>query len=228
MHQSGLIKKLIMAAKMEDANPNWTPASSTAALGSDPDGQLYDHEPWKYSSIVGMLIYLCTNTRPDISFSVSQVSRYSKKPRQSHATAVKTVIRYLKRTSDKGMYIHFTGKLDLLDYVDADFAGLFGHKQDPRNPNSARSRCDYIILLGEVPLFWKSVLMTAICLSTLEAEYQALSLSLKQVIIFWALVQELFEHFGLRRTLLGNQPAPHQPYEVLPHQVAPLLGMGHK
>jgi hypothetical protein len=37
MHQSGLIKKLIVAAKMEDANPNWTSASM-AALGSDPDG----------------------------------------------------------------------------------------------------------------------------------------------------------------------------------------------
>jgi hypothetical protein len=95
------------------------------------------------------------------------------------------------------MYIHFIGNLDLLHYVDADFAGLFGHEQDPRNPNSARSRCGCIILLGGVPLFWKSVLMTAICLSTLEAEYQALSLSLKQVIAFRALIQELVEHFKL-------------------------------
>jgi hypothetical protein len=39
--------------------------------------------------------------------------------------------------------------------------------------------------------------MTAICLSTLEAEYQALRLSLKQVIAFRALIQELVEHFGL-------------------------------
>jgi hypothetical protein len=144
-----------------------------------------------------MLIYLCTNTRPDISFSVSQVALYLKEPRQSHATAVKTIIRYLKRTSDKGMHVHFTGKLDLVDYVDADFAGLFGHEQDPRNPNSARSRCGYGILLGGVPLFWKSVLMTAICLSTLEAEYQALSLSLKPIIALRALIQELVEHFGL-------------------------------
>jgi hypothetical protein len=118
-----------------------------------------------------MLIYLCTNTRPDISFSASQVALYLIKPRRSHATAVRTIIRYLNRTFDKGMYVHFTGKLDLVDYVDADFAGLFGHEQDPRNPNSARSRCGYVILLGGVPLFWKSVLMTTICLSTLEAEY---------------------------------------------------------
>jgi hypothetical protein len=63
MRQSGLIKKIIAAAKMEDANPNWTPASMSV-LGSDPEGTDYDHQPWNYSSIVGMLIYVCTNTRP--------------------------------------------------------------------------------------------------------------------------------------------------------------------
>jgi hypothetical protein len=33
IHQSGLIKKISAAAKMEDSNPNWTPAAMTA-LGS--------------------------------------------------------------------------------------------------------------------------------------------------------------------------------------------------
>jgi hypothetical protein len=40
-------------------------------------------------------------------------------------------------------------------------------------------------------------LITAICLSTLEAEYQALSLSLKQVIVFRLLIVELVEFFNL-------------------------------
>jgi hypothetical protein len=50
-------------------------------------------------------IYLTTNTRPDIGFAVSQVAQYSKAPKQSHDTAVKTTIRYLKRTRDKGMIV---------------------------------------------------------------------------------------------------------------------------
>jgi hypothetical protein len=153
MHQSGLIKKIIAAAKMEDANPNWTPASMSA-LGSDPEETDYDHQPWKDSSIVGMLIYVCTNTRPDIAFAVSQVAKYCKSPKQSHATAIKTIIRYLKRTSNLGIYVNFTEKLDMVDLVHTDFVGLFGSEQNPRNPDSARSRCGYIILLGGVPLFW--------------------------------------------------------------------------
>jgi hypothetical protein len=54
-----------------------------------------------------------------------------------------------------------------------------------------------MILLGGAPLFWKSVLMTAICLSTLESEYQALSLSLKQVIGLCLLIQEIVECYRL-------------------------------
>jgi hypothetical protein len=55
-----------------------------------------------------MLIYLTTNTRPDIGYAVSQVARYNKDPKQTHATAVKMIIRYLKRTRDKGMIVKFT------------------------------------------------------------------------------------------------------------------------
>jgi hypothetical protein len=70
--QKGLIKKVIAAAGLEHCNPNHTPAAASA-LGIDPDGEPYQ-ESWNYSSIVGMLLYLATNTCPDISFAVSQVA----------------------------------------------------------------------------------------------------------------------------------------------------------
>jgi hypothetical protein len=89
-----------------------------SALGSDLEGTYYDKKTWKYSSIVGMLIYVCTNTIPDISFAVSQVAKYCKSPKPIHATAVKTIICYLKRMSEKGIYVNFTGKLDMVDWVD--------------------------------------------------------------------------------------------------------------
>ena len=63
-------------------------------------------EEWNYRSIIGMLLYLSTNTRPDIAFAVSQAARFSNHPKQSHARAVKTIIRYLKGTQDKGTILH--------------------------------------------------------------------------------------------------------------------------
>ena len=34
-------------------------------------------EPWSYPSIIGMLLYLSTNTCPDIAFAVSQAARFT-------------------------------------------------------------------------------------------------------------------------------------------------------
>lgn len=55
---------------------------------------------WNNWAIVGILLYLSTNMRPDISFAVSQAAHFSSKPRQPHATAVKTILGYLKKTKD--------------------------------------------------------------------------------------------------------------------------------
>jgi hypothetical protein len=99
--QKGLIKKIISATNMENCNPNWTPAA-TYALGMDPNGELMTEE-CSYPSIIGMLLHLSTNTRPDIAFAFSQVTRFSYSPKQSHASAVNQIICYLSRTWDKGM-----------------------------------------------------------------------------------------------------------------------------
>ena len=186
--QKGLIQKIIEATGMEDCNPNWTPAIQQT-LGIDPDGEPMQ-EDWSYPSIVGMLLYLSTNTRPDISFAVSQVARFNHNPKRSHATAIKTIVRYLHRTSNKGTIVRPTGDLSIDCYVDADFSGLYGRDPDYA-PSSAKSRTGYIITLGGCPILWKSQLQTEISLSTLEAEYSALSAAMRTLIPLRYMLVEL-------------------------------------
>ena len=69
------------------------------------------------------------------------------------------------------------GDLKLEMFCDADFAGLYKREPD-RSLDSARSRTGYIIKLSSCPLIWKSHLQTEVALSTLEAEYSALSQAL--------------------------------------------------
>ena len=192
--QKGLIQKIIAATGMEDCNPNWVP-TSIVALGIDPDGTPMN-ETWSYSSIVGMLLYLSTDTRPDIAFAVSQVARFNHSPKKSHATAVKSIVRYLHQTSDKGMIVKPTGTLAIDCYVDADFAGL--HQRDPdSSPTSAKSRTGFIITLGGCPILWKSQLQTEISLSTLEAEYSALSMSMHNLLPLRSLLLEVLSTLKL-------------------------------
>jgi len=186
--QRGLIEKVLKAAEMSDCNPNSTPASPQP-LGMDPDGAPFN-EKWKYSSIVGMLIYLSTNTRMDIGFAVSQVARFNHAPKQSHATAVKMILRYLKGTIDQGTILTPTGSLTFDLHCDGDFAGLYRYDPDTE-PSSAKSRIGYVILLSGCPLVWKSQLLQSVALSTTEVEYAALSISLRTFIPLKYILQEM-------------------------------------
>jgi len=202
--QKGLIKKVIAAAGFERCSHNKLPASREA-LGIDPDGEPMD-ELWSYPSIVGMLLYLSNNTRPDITFATSQVARFTHNPKKSHAAAVKMIIRYLAGTSDKGTIVKSATSLELTCHVDADFAGLY--RRDPdESISSAKSRMGYVIKLSECPLIWKSQLMPTICLSTAESEYYALSQAMRALIPTRALILEMLESIDFPSHLhsLSNQ-----------------------
>ena len=68
--QTGLTNKVLKSANMEDCNPVPTP-SSTVPLAIDADGEEFQ-EDWEYATIVGMLMYLAQNSRPDIVYAVHQ------------------------------------------------------------------------------------------------------------------------------------------------------------
>jgi len=195
MSQPGLIDKIIKTMGMEKCNPNKTPATQVA-LASDPDGKPFDQSMWSYPSIVGMLLYVSNNTRPDITYAVSQVARFTSNPKESHAKAIKTIVRYLAGTRDKGVIVRPDGTFNLDTHVDADFAGLWKREPDV-DPASARSRYGYIITFGGMPLVWKSQLISEICLSTLHAEYVGLVNALRNLIPIRSLVAETLEFLNL-------------------------------
>jgi Reverse transcriptase (RNA-dependent DNA polymerase) len=192
--QQGLIDKIITAAGMENCHPNHTPASLTP-LGSDPEGAPMD-EKWSYSSVIGMLLYLTIHTRPDISFAVSQVARFSSNPKHSHVTAIKMIIRYLKGTRTRGIIMKPTGKLDLSCYVDADFAGLFKSEPDD-HPQAAKSRTGYIVFLDNCPWLWKCPLQTNTALSTCESETNAMATLFRTLVPVRAQLIEVAQLLGL-------------------------------
>jgi hypothetical protein len=79
----------------------------------------------KYLSIVGSLMYAAIGSRPDITFSVTTLSRYNAQPHEMHLTAAKRVLRYLKATSN--LSIHYRrlphSQRSAVGYTDSDWAG---------------------------------------------------------------------------------------------------------
>lgn len=194
LSQTGLIKKVLKEASMEECNSSPTPASTTP-LFKDKEGDPFD-ESWDYPVIVGMLMYLATNSRPDIAFAVHQCARFTHSPKSSHATAIKRILRYLQGTKEKGMTLTPSNNFDVHCYVDADFAGTWS-VEDDQEPVSVKSRSGHLITFMGCPLLWSSKMQSQIALSTMEAEYIALSNSMRDLIgireILKEIIREVFD-----------------------------------
>ncbi|XP_074318046.1 secreted RxLR effector protein 161-like [Silene latifolia] len=57
-----------------------------------------------YLSAIGALMYIASHTRPDISFSVNLLARFSSCPTRRHWNGIKHVLRYLQGTKDMGLF----------------------------------------------------------------------------------------------------------------------------
>ena len=51
-----------------------------------------------YASAIWSIMYAVLCTRPDVNLVVSLVGRYQSNPGKEHWTAVKNILKYLKRT----------------------------------------------------------------------------------------------------------------------------------
>ena len=185
--QRGLINNVLEATGMTNCSSKPTPAAGP--LGKDEHGPERE-EYWHYGSVIGMLMYLANNSRPDLAFAVHQASRFTHCPKKSHENAVKRICRYLKGTMDDGLILKPNANISVDCYVDADFCGLWG-TENPHEVTSAKSRTGFVITFAGCPLLWVSKLQTEVALSTTEAEVIALSQSMRELIPIKDLANEL-------------------------------------
>ena len=190
--QTGLIDRIISALGLdgEMSNSMRTPAPEKP-LPKDPDGEPHDLG-FNYASVVGMAMYLCNNSRPDITFAVHQCARHSFNPKRMHAEYLKKLGRYLIKTRTDGLIMRpdVDHMLKVDCYVDADFAGLW-NSEDDQDPHCVKSRTGYVINVGGSPIIWSSKLQTLIASSTMEAEYIAMSTVCRELIPLRDLIKEV-------------------------------------
>ena len=90
VHQSAYISKVLKRFYMDNAHPLSTPmVVRSLDVNKDPFRPRMDDEELlglevPYLSAIGALMYLASHTRPDISFSVNLLARYSSCPTRRH------------------------------------------------------------------------------------------------------------------------------------------------
>jgi hypothetical protein len=146
-----------------------------------------------------MMLYLASNSRPEIAFAVHQCARFNHCPRLCHEVAVKRIARYLKGTRDKGFIMKPNKELELEMYADSDFAGLY-NVEDKQDPDGVKSRTGSLITLSGVPVTWSSKLQKEIATSTMHAEYIALSTTMRDLIPITNVLNEVCDSLKIKRS----------------------------
>lgn len=177
--QESYVKELLKKFDMEDCNSVATPMNEGTKLVKDDDSPKVN--PSIYRSLIGSLLYVCS-TRPDIMFSVAVLSRFMHSPSQNHLSCAKRILRYLKGTSDFGIWYKDGMNEALLGYSDSDWAGSL---------DDSKSTSGYIYTLGNGPFSWNSKKQQTVAQSTAEAEYIACSSCANQGVWLRKLLEDL-------------------------------------
>ena len=198
LSQTGLIDRIIQALGLDtDLTTIRTEPASTTPLEKETTGAPRK-ETWSYPSIIGLMLYLAYNSRPDIVFAGHQCARFNQCPRLKHEQAVNRIARYLKGTREKGLSFTSTGELNLELHSDADWAGLW-NAELPDDPTCVKSRTGYLITLSEVPVTWISKLQTEIATSMMHAEYIALSTGMRELLPVTEIFNGIREYLKVQR-----------------------------
>ena len=182
LSQPAYIDKVLSRFHLDKANTVNTPMKETAPLQPRTDGQATAAEKERYQGMTDSIMFSMVEKRPDIAFATSVASRFAKNPGHQHTEAVKTILRYFKGSSERG--ITYGGQEELLveGYSDPDWAG---------DKESRKSTSGFISMLNGGPVSWCSKKQATVALSSTEAEYIALTLAAKEATWLRLLLTEL-------------------------------------
>ena len=102
---------------MDCQRPVATSADVNVQLKKD-DGISKEVDHTNYQSMVGSLLYASVATHPDITLAVGTVSKYCSKPNETHLTAVKHILHYLKATAEFCLNFTKSDNGDLVGYAE--------------------------------------------------------------------------------------------------------------
>lgn len=186
MSQTRYIEKIIECANLSDAKTSKFPVDT--GYFKIEDENFLDNNT-EYRKLIGMLLYLTTHSRPDISASVSILSQKLSKPSQTDLNEVKRIIKYLSGTKHLKLRLSFNqNDNNLLAFSDANWAEERG---------SRKSNSGYICMWNGGAISWSCRRQDIIALSSTEAEYVALAETCKEVM--W--LKKLIKFFNVTSKL---------------------------
>ena len=110
-------------------------------------------------------MYLVNTTRPDITFAINLLARYNSAPTRRHWSGIKHILRYLKGTTDMGLFYSNNCSPNLVGYADAGYLS---------DQHKARSQTGYVFICGGTVISCRSRKQSIVATSSNHAEIIAI------------------------------------------------------
>ncbi|KAK8696520.1 hypothetical protein V6N13_001654 [Hibiscus sabdariffa] len=186
LSQSTYIDKVLKRFSMEESKRGFLPMRHGISLSKEmcpstpQERERMSQIP--YASAIGSIMYAMICTRPDLSYALSMTSRYQANPGEGHWTAVKNILKYLRRTKDVFLVYGGEEELRIKGYTDASFQ---------IDKDDSRSQSGFVFCLNGGAVSWKSSKQDTVADSTTEAEYIAASEAAKEAVWIKKFITEL-------------------------------------
>ena len=173
IHQQHYITEILEWFGMENCNPVNTAIEVSSTLKKASDDEILCDQKL-YQSNIGSLMYAATATHPDIAYATHFLGKFSSKPTETHLSAAKRVLCYLKGTITYGLtYKYDTCEMPLRIYSDTSLAS---------NLTDRHSYTGLVIQTFRHTTIWRSKKHKTFSDSTTVAEYVTLAFASKQSI----------------------------------------------
>ncbi|XP_053596156.1 uncharacterized protein LOC128668030 [Microplitis demolitor] len=119
--QRKYINKIIENARLTEAKGSNMPMDPGYMKMRDMTPNIFNTT---YQKLIGSLLYLSVNTKPDITAPVAILSQHIKDTKQQDWNEIQRIIRYLKNTSEYELLLSDSTATDkqLLGYADVNWA----------------------------------------------------------------------------------------------------------
>jgi len=196
MHQKSFAEKILDKFGKENCTIVSTPLATNHNINEPADEDEPCNNP--YRAAIGSLLFLASNTRPDLMHSIALLSKFNNKPKSRHWDAVQRVLRYLRGSIHKGILYEYKPTMTIEVYTDADWAA---------DATNRKSITGTLITLAGGPVIFRSNQQSLVSLSTTEAEYIAAAETVRDLVWIKSLLNDLGVSFDTPRVLCDSKSA---------------------
>lgn len=133
-----------------------------------------------YRNLLGCISFIANRTRPDLSYAVNIFSQFQNNPGMIHWCGLLKLLGYIAYTKNLKLELSCEATR-IITYTDADFAS---------NRDDRTSLGGQLLLLDKSPIAWRTFKEKCVSLSTMEAEFVAMTEAAKELLWFDRILDE--------------------------------------